>query len=152
MPHGTDRERVRKLGIEGATIVTANCDDDGDAGFEGGDHAPVIYQSLAAELRVATVLGAQQPVAGDPAALLSEFGLKRRALLLALPRRRSIAAAADGVARSVKSLPAIAADPIQRSISSPCRSCSTPSRAHSCPSRSRSCRKAASASLQRLAG
>jgi hypothetical protein len=63
---GADRERLRKLGIEGATIVAANCDDDGDAGFEGGDHAPVINQSLAAELRVATVLGAQQPIAATP--------------------------------------------------------------------------------------
>ncbi len=55
--------------------MAANCDDDGDAGFESGDHAPVINQSLAAELRVATVLGAQQPIAGDRAALLSQFGL-----------------------------------------------------------------------------
>jgi hypothetical protein len=61
--------------------VAASCDDDGDTGFEGGDHAPVINQSLAAELRVATVLGAQQPIAGDPAALLSQFGLKRRVAL-----------------------------------------------------------------------
>jgi hypothetical protein len=45
-------------------------------GFKGGDRPPVVDQSLAAELGVATVLGAQQPVAGDLATLLSQFGLK----------------------------------------------------------------------------
>ena len=61
--------------------MAPDCDDDGGAGFESGYRSPVISQPLAAELGVATVLGAQQPVAGDPAALLSQLGLKRHVAL-----------------------------------------------------------------------
>ena len=64
--------------MRGAAIVTADCDDDGDAGFKGGDNSPVVDQSLAAVLRVTTILGAKQPLAGDLAALSSQPGLKGR--------------------------------------------------------------------------
>lgn len=56
-PFRPQTQRLRELGIEGATIVTANCDDDGDIGFEGGDHAA--------------------PSSRYPATLLSQFGRSR---------------------------------------------------------------------------
>lgn len=68
--------------------MTADCDDDGYAGFKGGYHSPVIHKSLAAVLGV-TTLGTQQPVAGDPAALLSQFGLEGR-VALACPAPQSL--------------------------------------------------------------
>lgn len=47
--------RRQGCGVAGYRLLGAEDGsyDDGDAGFEGSDHAPVINQSLAAELRVA---------------------------------------------------------------------------------------------------
>ena len=135
-----DRECVGESGVEARFVVTSERYDSGDAGFEGRDRSPLFNQRLAAVLRVTSLIGCPQPVAGDLAALSAQFALEGIVALRALPRSAAIAAAAAGVTRTAKPSPVIATVSCQRSISSPRLNCSMPSRAQSWPSRSRSCR------------